>query len=126
MEDAPIRAQAGRQREFCSSKADIAIYGGAAGGGKSWALLFEAAKWAHVPGYRASIFRRNATDIMAEGGLWDEAQEMYAALGGRPRESPRPTFTFPSGARVGFDHLQLEKTKTRKQGLQLAFLGFDE
>lgn len=121
-----LRAQPGRQRQFSQCEADIAIYGGAAGGGKSFALLLEAAKWVHIPGYRAVLFRRVHTDLMQEGGLWDESQAIYAALGGTSRESPRAQWTFPSGAKISFDHLQHEKTAQRKQGLQAAFIGFDE
>lgn len=121
-----IRAQEGRQRQFSQSAADIAIYGGAAGGGKSYALLLEAAKWVHLPGYRAVLFRRVHTDLMQEGGLWDEAGKVYPLLGATSRESPRLQWSFPSGARISFDHLSHEKTATRKQGLQAAFIGFDE
>jgi phage terminase large subunit-like protein len=122
----PFRAQEGPQRQFCSSPADIAIYGGAAGGGKSYALLLEAAKWTHLRSYRGVIFRRNTTDVMGEGGLWDESRDIYSALGGAPRESPKPSWTFPSGARIAFDHLQHEKSKHGHQGRQYAFVGFDE
>ena len=38
-----IRPQPGPQEKFLASQADIAIYGGAAGGGKSWVFcLFDA------------------------------------------------------------------------------------
>lgn len=121
-----FRAQPGPQRAFCASPADIAIYGGAAGGGKSYALLLEAAKWTHLKGYRGVIFRRNTTDVLGEGGLWDESKEIYSALGAIPRESPKPSWTFRSGARIAFDHLQHEKSKHGHQGRQYAFVGFDE
>ena len=121
-----FRAQEGRQRQFSQCSADIAIYGGAAGGGKSFALLLEASKWAHVPGYRAVLFRRLDTDLTIEGGLWDESSKIYPHLGGVGVQSPRKVWRFPSGARVAFDHLAHEKNTLRKMGLQAAFIGFDE
>lgn len=121
-----FRAQEGRQRQFSQCTADIAIYGGAAGGGKSFALLLEASKWAHVPGYRAVLFRRLDTDLTIEGGLWDESSKIYPHLGGVGIQSPRKVWRFPSGARVAFDHLAHEKNTLRKMGLQAAFIGFDE
>lgn len=121
-----FRAQEGRQRQFSQCSADIAIYGGAAGGGKSYALLLEASKWAHVGGYRAVLFRRVHTDLMQEGGLWDESGKIYPHLGGNSVQSPRAVWSFPSGARISFDHMSHEKATQRKQGLQAAFFGFDE
>lgn len=121
-----VRAQPGPQRAFGGSPADIAVYGGAAGGGKSWALLLEAAKWTHLPGYRAIIFRRNITDIVEPGGLWDDSHELYPMLDAVPKQSPKPSWAFPSGARIGFDHLEHETTARKHQGRAYAFIGFDE
>jgi hypothetical protein len=57
---------------FLSSPADIAIYGGAAGGGKSWALLFEPIRHMRNPNFGAVFFRRTYQQIVTEVGLWDE------------------------------------------------------
>lgn len=119
--------QEGPQAMFAECEADLAIYGGAAGGGKSWALLYEAAKWAHVRGYRAVLFRRTVPELTGGGGLWDESADLYSALGGRSRSGPAHLdWTFASGARVEFRHMQRVADRKAHQGRQYAFVGFDE
>lgn len=67
-----IRPQPGAQEAFLSTSADIAIYGGAAGGGKSFAILMEPLRHVtSVKDFSAVIFRRNATQVKNPGGLWD-------------------------------------------------------
>lgn len=51
-----IKPQPGPQERFLASSADIAIYGGAAGGGKTYAILMEPLRYKDVKGYRAVIF----------------------------------------------------------------------
>lgn len=120
-----IRPQAGPQEAFCACPADIAIYGGAAGSGKSFALCFEAARWFDVPGYNAVIFRRQSTEIRGGGGVWDEAMGLYPGMGATPREHLLE-FRFPVGSRVEFRHLQHENDIYSHQSKQYAFIGFDE
>ena len=66
-----VRPQPGPQEEFLRSAADIAIYGGAAGGGKTWALLLEAMRHQANPDYPAVLFRRTYPQVTAPGGMWD-------------------------------------------------------
>lgn len=120
-----FRAQPGPQRQWISSPADIAIFGGAAGGGKTFALLIEAARESRNPGYRGVIFRRTNPQIMAGGGLWDAAAAMYPKVGAQPSLS-RKEYTFPGGGRLAFRHLQYESDIYDWQGAELAFIGWDE
>ena len=126
-----IRPQPGPQTAFMSTGADIAIFGGAAGGGKSYALLLKAAQYTHVPGYSGIVFRREAVQLTGGGSLWEESQGLYPLLGGVPRESPQLEWRFPTrpgaaDAVVEFRHLQHDKHKLAHQGKAYAFLGFDE
>ena len=121
-----LRPQRGPQEMFLSTPADIAIYGGAAGGGKTYALLLEVLRHINNPAFGAVIFRRQATQIMAEGGLFDNAVTMYSALGAKVKQSPMPMIVFPGGAKVSFRHLQLERDVYAWQGSQIALLAFDE
>lgn len=110
---------------FLTTEADIAFYGGAAGGGKSYALLLEVLRHWDNERFGAVIFRRNSTQIRNEGGLWDESLRMYAPLGAHPRESFLE-WGFPKGARLKFAHLEHERTVFDWQGAQIPFIGFDE
>lgn len=121
-----IGPQPGPQERFLASPADIVIYGGAAGGGKSYGLLLEALRHVNNPKFGAVIFRRNANQITSEGGLWDTSMQIYPYAGGKPSQSPRPTWKFPSGAKVTFAHMQYDTDKLSWQGSQIAMIGFDE
>lgn len=121
-----IRAQEGPQERFLSSPADIAIYGGAAGGGKTFALLLESIRHIEVPDFGAVVFRRESVQITNEGGLWDSAMGLYPMLGGAPVTSPKMRFDFPKGGRVTFAHLNLEKDVLGWQGAQIPLIAFDE
>lgn len=121
-----LRPQSGPQEQFLSSEADIAIYGGAAGGGKTYALLLEPLRHVDNPGFGAVIFRRQSTQITTEGGLFDNATEMYTPLGAEIVKTPNAVATFPSGARVSFRHLQYDKDVYGWQGSQICLLCYDE
>lgn len=123
-----IRPQKGPQERFSSSEADVVIYGGSAGGGKSWALLFEAARHSAVPGYSAVIFRRTSPEITAPRGLWDESIELYPVFGGRSRETNRDWRFQTDGAPaiIAFSHLQHEIDKLKHHGAQYCNVSFDE
>lgn len=121
-----IRAQPGPQSAFLESDADVVIYGGAAGGGKTYALLLDPVRFLRTPGYGAVIFRRRYPDITAEGGLWDESWNLYPHAGGKAVESPSPQWTFPSGATVSFRHIQHAKDRLSYKGAQIAAILFDQ
>ncbi len=120
-----IRPQPGPQEIFLASPADIAVYGGAAGGGKSWALLLEPLRHISNANFGAVIFRRNSVQVRNEGGLWDESTKLYPLVGAAQQESILQ-WKFPSGAKLKFSHLEHEKNKLDWQGAQIPFIGFDE
>ena len=64
-----LRPQKGPQEKFLSTPADIAIYGGAAGGGKTFSILMECARNIGNPDFRAAIFRKTSKQIFNQGGL---------------------------------------------------------
>lgn len=120
-----IAPQLGPQTVFSATPADIAFYGGSAGSGKTWALAYEAARYATVPGYSAVIFRRTSPELQGGGSIWEEARGLYPHLGGVPREH-RLDWTFPSGATVEFRHAQYTHDVHRYQSKQWSGLFFDE
>lgn len=125
MTDAPtiIRPQPGPQEAFLASPADIVIYGGAAFGGKTFALLLEGTRHSDNSQFGAVIFRRTTKQVKAEGGLWDTAEELYPLLDAKPNNL---SWIFTSGAKVTFAHLEHEKNKLDWQGAQVPMFGFDE
>lgn len=120
-----MRPHPGPQARFLASTADIAIYGGAAGGGKSFALLLDPLRYVHVPGFQAAIFRRTTEQTRQSGGLWDESCGLYSAVGGVGREHTLD-WRWPGGGTIRFEQLQHEQTKHEYQGAQIAYLAFDE
>lgn len=122
-----LKPQPGPQETFLSTSADIAIYGGAAGGGKTYALLLEAVRHTGNPKFGAVIFRRQSIQITQEGGLWDSSFEVYGGIKGAvPKTSPRYHWKFRTGARVGFAHIDGDRDLGKWQGSQIALIGFDE
>lgn len=120
-----IEPQEGPQTEFISSSADIVIYGGAAGGGKSFGLLLDPLRNKENPYFGGVIFRRTSVQIRNEGGLWDESMQLYPKVGARPSEHAL-TWKFPSGMSMSFANLEHDKDVLNYQGSQMPWLGFDE
>jgi len=120
-----IEPQPGPQTLFLLTPADICIYGGAAGGGKSFGLLLEALRHINNPDFGWVIFRKTYPEIKNEGGLWDESSALFPLVGGDPKETTLE-WEFPSGAKGKFAHMQHEKDKYSWQGAQIPFIGFDE
>lgn len=120
--------QPGPQAAFMDSTADVVIFGGSAGPGKTWGLLLDPVYRGHtdVAGFGGVIFRRTYPDITNEGGMWDEASEWYPKYGGTSRESPHLDWRFPSGAKISFAHMQHVKDRLRWKGAQIPFIGFDQ
>lgn len=121
-----IRPQAGPQERFLATSADIAIYGGAAGGGKSWALLLEPLRHVTTNGeFAAVFFRRNTVQVRNPGGLWDESAKLYPLAGGDPVRHLLE-WRWPKGGKVKFAHLEHDSTVFDWQGAQIPLICFDE
>lgn len=101
------------------------LFGGAAGGAKSWALLAAALLHVDVPGYHALLLRRSYADLILPGALMDVAGEWLAGTDATPVAGGR-SWEFPSGATITFSYLGSEGHKYRYQSAAFSFVGFDE
>ena len=86
-----------RQAAFLEVDALEALFGGAAGGGKSDALLMGALQYVDVPGYSALILRRTTTDLALPGAIMDRDGEWLRPTGAHWNDIKK-TWRFPSGA----------------------------
>lgn len=120
-----IQPQEGFQYDYLASSADIVIGGGAAGCGKTFALLLESIRNIEVQGFGAVIFRRTSPQIFNEGGLWDTSENIFTIVGGVPKIS-RSEWSFPRHTKIKFNHLEYETNIFDHQGAQYPFIGFDE
>jgi predicted phage terminase large subunit-like protein len=102
-----------------------AFYGGAAGGGKSDALLMAALLFVDVPKYAALILRRTFPDLSLPGAIMDRAGDWLRGTDAVWRDATK-TWEFPSGATLTFGYLQTEMDKYHYQGAELQFVGYDE
>ncbi len=126
MAESEIRPQEGPQEHFLSTPADIAIYGGAAGGGKSFALLMEPLR--HVTRnaeFAAVLFRRTLADAKKPGGTWDQTVRMYGALGAKPRLD-NLSWQFGAGGKIVIGHLEHDTTVLDWQSSEVPLFLFDE
>jgi predicted phage terminase large subunit-like protein len=123
---ATISAQPGPQTAFLRSEADICIYGGAAGGGKTVGLILEPLRHvSRVANFAAVFFRRTTPQITNPGALWDESLNFYPRLGGTPHLGVHE-WRWPRASKIKFSHLQLETTVHDWQGAQITLICFDE
>lgn len=100
------------------------LYGGAAGGGKSEALIAEALRQVEIPHYKGLILRKTFPQLSE---LIDKSLSLYPkAYPGAKYNSTAHTWTFPSGAKIIFGSLNHTQDKINYQGKAYDFIGFDE
>lgn len=101
-----------------------ALYGGAAGGGKSDALIIEATRQVHIPHYKALVLRKTFPQLSE---LIEKSLNYYPRAFPKARyNESRHTWTFPSGAKIIFGAMQHTKDRTKYQGQAYDFIAFDE
>lgn len=121
-----LRPQPGPQEAFLSSWADIAIFGGAAYSGKTFALLLDPLRFKDIAGFNAVIFRRTLKQATNPGGLWDESCSLYGTFGAEAMVGPMQ-HRFPySGATVKFAGMEHVNDRFSWDGAQIPLLGFDQ
>ena len=114
------------QKVFLKSTAQEVLFGGAAGGGKSSALIMAALQYVDVPGYSAILFRRTYADLALPGALMDRFRDWTMHYDDVHWNANSYTATFPSGARVTFGYLNNVNDYLRYKGSEFQFIGMDE
>ena len=125
-EEQPIifKPNSGPQTEFLASSEREVLYGGAAGGGKSYALLADVLRYCDNPNHSALIIRRTNDELRE---LVHKSQEMYPkAFKGAHWSERKALWTFPSGARIWMTYLEQDKDVLRYQGQAFTWIGVDE
>jgi len=113
-----------RQAMFQARGEDEALYGGAAGGGKSDCALAEALRQIEIPHYRGLILRKTYPQLYE---LIDRSMEIYRrACPGAKYNEQKHCWTFPSGSKIFFGAMQHTKDRTNYQGKRYDFIDFDE
>ncbi len=114
-----------KQQRFLALDTLEAFYGGAAGPGKSDALLMVALEHVDTPGYAAVIFRRTYADLAKPGALMDRAHEWLQGTSAK-WNNEQHQWSFPSGSTVSFSYMQTENDKYNHQSAEYQFIGWDE
>ena len=119
-----FHANEGPQTEFLAADEKDVLYGGAAGGGKSYAMLVDPLRYAHKKAHRALILRRSMPELRE---LIDKSRELYPqAFPGCKFREVEKVWNFPSGAKVEFGFLERDADVYRYQGQAYSWIGFDE
>jgi predicted phage terminase large subunit-like protein len=114
------------QKVFLRTNSIEALFGGAAGGGKSSALLMSALQYVDTPGYSAILFRRTFADLSLPGALMDRFKSWIDTMDGVHWNANSYVATFPSGARISFGYLNNTNDYLRYKGSEFQFIGMDE
>jgi hypothetical protein len=119
-----FKANEGPQEDFLAASETDVLYGGAAGGGKSYAMLVDPLRYAHRSAHRALIIRRSMPELRE---LIDKSRELYPkAFPGCKYREVEKLWNFPSGAKIEFGFLERDADVYRYQGQAYSWIGFDE
>ncbi len=119
-----FKPNAGPQSSFLAASEREVLYGGAAGGGKSFAMLADPMRYMGHPQF-SGLLLRHTTEELREL-IW-KSQELYPRIYPGIKWSERKMqWQAPSGARLWFSYLDRDEDVLRYQGLSFSWVGFDE
>lgn len=123
-EDVIFSPNEGPQTEFLSSSEREVLYGGAAGGGKSYAMVADPVRYFDNPLFKGLLLRRTTEELRE---LISVSKELYPKVYPSARWSEREkTWFFPNGGSLWMSYLDRDEDVTRYQGQAFCWIGFDE
>ena len=123
--DLRIIAQRGCQEKFLSTHADITIFGGNRGPGKTFSLLMEALKDVKNRYFSSVILRAEKGDFK---GIIEKSNILFSQFGTYNKSQNDMTWNFDKGGKLFLSYFSdsIEDFKTRFQGQEYAYIGIDE
>jgi len=113
-----------KQAEMINSDCDDLLFGGAAGGGKSHALiLFALMRRLKHPKSTGILFRRTFPQL--EGSLIQKSREIYPEFGAKYQEA-KHRWLFPNGSIQRFAHCERDANAYDYHSDEFHDIGFDE
>lgn len=114
------------QELFHSATEDDLLYGGASGGGKSYAITAEGIKWcARYPGLRVLLVRKSYDEL--EESIFPALRKFgYAKALGCRWNGVKNELRFPNGSYFRFRYLETKDDAARRQGGEYQLLLVDE
>lgn len=124
-QEVAFKPNEGPQTEFLAADEQEVLYGGAAGGGKSFALLADFLRHADNPSSRGLLLRRTNDELRE---LKDKSQHLYKSIYGDKAKwhEQKSEWTFPSGAKLWITYLERDQDVLRYQGQSFTWIAFDE
>lgn len=114
----------GPQTEFLAANEREVLYGGSAGGGKSYGLLADPMRYFGNGNFNGIILRRTNDELREL--IW-KSQEIYPkAYPGAKWQEKKSQWVFPSGARLWMTYLERDEDVLRYQGQAFSYIAFDE
>ena len=122
--DVIFQPNKGPQSDFLASSEREVFYGGARGGGKSYAMLVDPLRYCDKQHHRALLIRRTMPELR---DLINHSQQLYSKAypGAKWREQEKE-WRFPSGARIEFGYAENLTDALRYQGQSYTWIGIDE
>lgn len=110
------------QMTFLYSPAEMVLFGGASGGGKSNVLVADSAQEYDNPNFRGLLLRKSYTEMT---NIIDEMRRIYGPLGGRATDRER-VWRFPAGGIMRLGYMSSDKDLELYTGKPMSWLGIDE
>lgn len=112
----------GNQQAGLHSKAEMLLYGGASGGGKTDFLIADGAQERDNPNFRGLLLRKSFSEMQQ---IMDRMEAVYRPMGARWKGEEH-TWIFPAGSRMRLGYMAADSDVGKYTGNPFSWLGVDE